>query len=79
MSASGINGSYAPNTVVPEVALTKNGIFLSARAFRISFSNSHGIILPVQSEGTFINKKLSVNNNKYLNNNKSDNYQIVCS
>ena len=44
-------GSKAPKTVVPPVALTKNGFLPSCRAFSIWSSRSSGIIFPLQNEG----------------------------
>ena len=42
-------GSKAPNTVVPAVAATKNGIFPLDLCSRTKRSNSDGIILPLKS------------------------------
>lgn len=52
ISAISSKGSKAPNTVVPAVALTKNGICPRALRSRIKRSSSLGIILPCSSDGT---------------------------
>lgn len=52
MSAISDMGSKAPKTVVPDVALTKNGMCPLAFRSRTRRSNSAGIKRPLMSEGT---------------------------
>lgn len=54
MSAMDCKSSNAPRTVVPAVALTKNGICPLLLCSRIRRSSSEVIILPWLSEGTMM-------------------------
>ena len=48
ISAIGLIGSNAPNTVVPHVQFTKNGLFFCSIASLTRRSNSDGSIRPLK-------------------------------
>merc|ERR1711962_243125 len=52
-SAKASKSSYAPSTVDPDVALTKNGTLPFALTLSKALSNSSGIIRPPESVSTF--------------------------